>query len=181
MDCSTHPSDSQSDLSTDLTYAHPTHAHHTLQRIHSRFRQRIYQDYLSGFPPDVLAIYTIVTFVLAVVTYGIAVPSGLFVPCILIGSGYGRCIGELLRMGLGEQIQPGTYALIGAASMLSGVCRITITLTVILYETTDNLDLILPIMATVIVAKWVADMFNISLCVQCIGQCIKRYAMCSIV
>lgn len=32
-----------------------------------------------------LALYTAVTFVLAVVTYGTAVPSGLFVPCILIG------------------------------------------------------------------------------------------------
>ena len=29
---------------------------------------------------------------------------------------------------------PGVYALIGAASMLSGVCRITITLTVILHD-----------------------------------------------
>jgi H+/Cl- antiporter ClcA len=46
--------------------------------------------------------------------------------------------GELMRMTWGPTIQPGTYALIGAASMLSGVCRITITLTVILYETTDQ-------------------------------------------
>ena len=119
--------------------------------------------YDTGFPVDTLAIFTFTAFVLAVITYGIAVPSGLFVPCILIGSGYGRIVGELMRMAFGPDIQPGVYALIGAASMLSGVCRITITLTVILYETTDQLNLILPIMATVIVAKWVADTFNISL------------------
>ena len=116
----------------------------------------------AGFSPHILVVYTIVCFVLAVVTYGVAVPSGLFVPCILIGSGFGRLMGELMHM-WDPSTRPGVYALIGAASMLSGVCRITITLTVILYETTDQLDLILPIMGTVIIAKWVADCFNISL------------------
>ena len=115
-----------------------------------------------GFPLDVLAIFTVVMFVLAVVTYGTAVPSGLFVPCILIGGGFGRFAGELARMYFGDKIQPGVYALIGSAAMLSGVCRITVTLTVILYETTDQLQLIMPIMSAIMVAKWVADQFNIS-------------------
>lgn len=41
--------------------------------------------------------YFIFVFILAVITYGIAVPSGLFVPCILMGCSFGRLFGELLK------------------------------------------------------------------------------------
>ena len=68
---------------------------------------------------DTLITYTVATFILAVITYGTAVPSGLFVPCILIGSGYGRIAGEMMRVQFGPEVQPGVYALIGepAASL----------------------------------------------------------------
>lgn len=58
---------------------------------------------------------------------------------------------------------PGTYALIGAASMLGGVTRMTVSLTVILLETTQDIQYLLPIMTVLIVSKWVGDIFNISL------------------
>jgi CBS domain-containing protein len=58
---------------------------------------------------------------------------------------------------------PGTYALIGAASMLGGVTRMTVSLTVILLETTQDIQYLLPIMTVLIVSKWVGDAFNISL------------------
>jgi H+/Cl- antiporter ClcA len=37
-------------------------------------------------------------------------------------------------------VQPGTYALLGAASMLGGVTRMTVSLTVILLETTQDIQ-----------------------------------------
>ena len=87
---------------------------------------------------------------------------GLFVPCLLIGGSFGRGIGELVLQ-WGVDANPAMYALIGASAVLSGVTRITITISVILYETTDKVYLILPIMASVLIAKWIADCFNISL------------------
>lgn len=105
-----------------------------------------------------------IAFVLAVITYGIAVPSGLFVPCILMGSAYGRALGELLSTALPHAgVQPGVYAIIGATSALGGVSRMTISLTVILLECTADLALAVPIMTVVMVSKWVGDRFNISL------------------
>ena len=80
-----------------------------------------------------------------------------------MGSAYGRLWGEIIRDAFGPHINPGVYALVGAASMLSGVTRITITLSVILFETTNEVYLITPIMLTVLIAKWIADRFNISL------------------
>lgn len=48
-------------------------------------------------------------------------------------------------------LYPGTYALIGAASFLGGVVRMTISLTAILIESTNELSLGLPIMLAILV------------------------------
>ena len=48
-----------------------------------------------------------------------------------------------------ENVDPGAYALIGAGAMLASVTRITVTLTVILFETTGRWDLLPVLMAVV--------------------------------
>ena len=54
-------------------------------------------------------------------------------------------------------ITPGTYALLGAAAALSGVMRLTVTVVVIMFELTDTLTYVVPVMLAVLVAKTVAD------------------------
>ena len=49
-------------------------------------------------------------------------------------------------------IYPGTYALIGAASFVGGVVRMTISLTVILIESTNEISYGLPIVLTLMVS-----------------------------
>lgn len=51
----------------------------------------------------------------------------------------------------GLNVYSGTYALIGAASFLGGVVRMTISLTVILIESTNEITYGLPIMITLMV------------------------------
>jgi len=107
----------------------------------------------------------VVYFNLACVTYGIGVPSGLFVPSLLTGAAFGRICGEGFAYAgmLGTNVdraRVGVYALIGAAAMLAGMARITISLTVILIECTNDEQYGLPIMVTVMFAKWVGDIFN---------------------
>jgi len=93
---------------------------------------------------DALLAYFAIIFFLAVITYGIAVPSGLFVPCILMGCAFGRLMGEGMRYAFPDaNIIPGTYALMGATACLGGVARMTISLTVILLETTNDVQFIM--------------------------------------
>ena len=66
---------------------------------------------------------------LTVLTYGTALPMGLFVPNIIFGACFGRMVGQGLQDWLRSEagnwaepasVHPGVYALIGATAMLAG-------------------------------------------------------------
>lgn len=108
-----------------------------------------------------LFIYLGSAYSLALLTYGIAVPSGLFVPAILCGATYGRIMGMI--MGQFYRVKPmdeGIYALLGAASFLGGSMRMTVSLCIILLELTNNLYLLPLIMLVLLISKTVGDSFN---------------------
>ncbi|KFK33054.1 hypothetical protein AALP_AA6G324100 [Arabis alpina] len=99
--------------------------------------------------------------ILGLITFGIATPSGLFLPIILMGSAYGRMLGQV--MGPYTKIDQGLYAVLGAASLMAGSMRMTVSLCVIFLELTNNL-LLLPItMFVLLIAKTVGDSFNLSI------------------
>lgn len=112
----------------------------------------------TEFHPLSLIIYFALYCILGLFTFGIAVPSGLFLPIILIGSAYGRLLG--IAMGSYTNIDEGLYAVLGAASLMAGSMRMTVSLCVIFLELTNNL-LLLPItMIVLLIAKTVGDSFN---------------------
>jgi chloride channel 7 len=110
-----------------------------------------------------------VYFPLACITAGSAISSGLVVPMLLIGAIYGRIIGNVcvsIVYGSGVidytnpamwWVDPGIFALIGSASFFGGVSRLTMSLTVIMVEITNDVHMLLPIQTAIIVAKWIAD------------------------
>ena len=51
-------------------------------------------------------------------------------------------------------LYPGTYTLIGAASFMGGVLRMTLSLTVILIESTNELSLGVPILLSLLVCSY---------------------------
>ena len=57
-------------------------------------------------------------------------------------------------------IDPGVFSLIGAASFFGGVTRLTLAVTVIMMELTNDVQILLPVMVAVMVAKWVGDFFT---------------------
>ncbi|TMW67753.1 hypothetical protein Poli38472_007425 [Pythium oligandrum] len=108
-----------------------------------------------------LTVFFTVFYIIACWTYGISVPSGLFVPSLLAGAAFGRMFVYVLHgMGIPIGAQDGMYALIGAASMLGGMARMTISLTVIILECTGVMEWGLPIMVSLMAARWVGNSFN---------------------
>ena len=114
-------------------------------------------------------------FVLASVTFGLQIPAGIILPSMAIGALYGRALGIIMGIWQGNHpdalifatceadipcITPGTYAIIGAASALGGVTRMTVSIVVIMFELTGALTYVLPIMIAVMISKWVGDAFG---------------------
>jgi chloride channel 3/4/5 len=99
-----------------------------------------------------LAYGTAVKLVLTTITFGCKVPSGIIIPALDAGAFFGRLVGQII-----PSISPGIFAMVGAAAFLAGVSRMTISLCVIMFELTGELEYIVPHMIAILVAKWVAD------------------------
>lgn len=110
---------------------------------------------------SLLVCYVIVMFT-TLVTFGAAIPVGLFIPNILAGACLGRVVGQLLE-GWGYDVHAGTYALMGAAGALGGFSRMTISIAVIAMEITNNMYLLLPLMMVIMISKQIADQFGPSI------------------
>ncbi|KAL8670041.1 MAG: hypothetical protein Q9168_005402 [Polycauliona sp. 1 TL-2023] len=95
---------------------------------------------------------TLVKLVLTIITFGCKVPSGIIIPALDAGAFFGRLVGQW-----STTISPGIFAMVGAAAFLAGVSRMTISLCVIMFELTGELEYIVPHMIAILVAKWVAD------------------------
>ncbi|ESO91263.1 hypothetical protein LOTGIDRAFT_228753 [Lottia gigantea] len=126
-------------------------------------KQLFHQPARFGMPS--LAIFFMLFFFLACWTYGVAVPSGLFVPSLLCGAAYGRFVALVLKSVFGyESVYSGTYALVGAAAFLGGVANSCTTRLESLKLNTTCINIVsypkhedsLPGK----VAKWSGDLFN---------------------
>lgn len=114
-------------------------------------------------------------FLLAAITFGLQIPAGIILPSLAIGALYGRALGVLVQLVQkhfssswlfaacepdSPCVTPGTYAIVGAASALAGVTRMTVSIVVIMFELTGALSYVLPIMVAVMLAKWIGDVFS---------------------
>ena len=69
-----------------------------------------------------------------------------------------RLFGEIFLLFFPTAIQPGWFAVAGAAALLSGVTR-TISAIVIIFEVTGQLFLLIPTTVAVVVAYYTASLF----------------------
>lgn len=122
-----------------------------------------------------LSMAFIVKAFLTIITFGIKVPAGIYVPSMVVGGLMGRIMGHTVQYiviqnpgfflwsecpaGGGPEscITPGVYALVAAGATMCGVTRLSVTLAVILFELTGSLDHVLPFSLAVLCAKWTAD------------------------
>ncbi|KAJ3265912.1 Muskelin 1, intracellular mediator containing kelch motif [Chytriomyces hyalinus] len=112
---------------------------------------------------------------LTIVSLGLKVPAGIFIPSMVWGALFGRLVGiwmqsfqqawpDLPMFSVCRPdtpcVTPGMYALLGAFGALGGVTRLTLALTVIMFELTGTLTYIVPCMIVLMVTKLVGDAFG---------------------
>ncbi|RLN44242.1 hypothetical protein BBJ28_00025365, partial [Nothophytophthora sp. Chile5] len=91
-------------------------------------KQQLHFTSDASFTPFSLYMFFVVFCILACWTYGIAVPSGLCVPSLLAGARYDWiCVMIVHFLGFPVGAQDGMSTLIGSASMLGGMARMTIS------------------------------------------------------
>lgn len=108
-----------------------------------------------------LGLFFIIFFAFAVYSLGSGIPAGFFMPSLMIGAVLGRFLGEWGASPLRAlDVDPGLMSFIGAAAVLGGTCRMPVSLAVIMSEATNQASNTLYLMLTLIVAKWVGDIFT---------------------
>ncbi|AEO57469.1 hypothetical protein MYCTH_2303682 [Thermothelomyces thermophilus ATCC 42464] len=131
---------------------------------------------IGDIPPILMNLFSafLIKGVLTIITFGIKLPAGIYVPSMVVGGLMGRLVGHVVqwvvmatpdwsiwgtcaKMPNATCIQPGVYGLIAAGSTMCGVTRLSVTLAVILFELTGSLDYVLPFSLAILVAKWTAD------------------------
>lgn len=123
-----------------------------------------------------LLVALVIKSLLTIVTFGIKVPAGIYVPSMVVGGLMGRIVGHVAQYlvlkypnsflfgsscpavaGMESCVTPGVYAMVAAGATMCGVTRLSVTLAVILFELTGSLDHVLPFSLAVLCAKWTAD------------------------
>lgn len=120
---------------------------------------KLFMNAQTDFNMSSLAIYLAIWYPMTIFSYGTNIPAGLFVSGILIGCGYGRLFGKFVETYITSDITPSSYAVVGAASILSGYARHTFSLAIIMMESTENVDLFIPIVFAILIAYIVGGIF----------------------
>ena len=81
-------------------------------------------------------------------SYVAGIPGGLFSPALAVGAGVGHNLAVLM-----PGVDPRAFVLLGMCAYLAGVTQAPLTSAVISLELTDSGELLLPILATVLVAR----------------------------
>lgn len=117
-----------------------------------------------------MLIFLLIWYFFTITTYGTFVPAGLFLPGMIIGC----ALGEVLYMTMddmnfiyGSQDEKRSveksYIVLGCAGFMAGYTRMTYSLAVIIMETSNDIQIFVPIMLTITISNRVGYYFTRSL------------------
>lgn len=118
-----------------------------------------------------LAYIVVQGFILSAYSFSLPLPGGVLMPSLVLGATSGRILGILSQLlqtffnSLSLEtctsksclVSPSSYAVVGAASFMTGITKLTMCVVVIIFETTGAITYVLPIMLSVMALKFVSD------------------------
>lgn len=110
-------------------------------------------------------VFTVTWYILFSSTYGTNVPSGIFLPGMIIGCALGQvvamiCLNFDVFSNDEYDYNRSAFILLGCAAMLAGYTRMTYSLAVILMETSHSNEMFVPILFTIIISNQVGYKFT---------------------
>jgi len=103
----------------------------------------------------VSASFPFLKYLATLLSYWTGIPGGIFAPSLSIGAGLGNWLSQWLPMA-----QISTVALLGMAAYFTGVVQTPITAVVIIMEMTGNQEILLPLMATCLIADGLSKLVS---------------------
>lgn len=114
--------------------------------------------------------FLLVWYLFTIITYGTFVPAGLFLPGMIIGCSLGEVMFmtmddlTLIRGGFEEKRHINkSYIILGCAGFMAGYTRMTYSLAVLIMETSNEIQIFLPVMITIGISNWTGYLFTRSL------------------
>ncbi|PAV58358.1 hypothetical protein WR25_13762 [Diploscapter pachys] len=137
-----------------------------------RCSEHVINHWTMGFSNPLYAflLYSLFYFIMVPICLTLFIPNGIFVPCFVMGASAGRLIGEVLAQtwpegmrGLdGPQIFPGLYAVVGAAAYTGSITH-SLSIAVIVCETTGQLCALLPVLIALMIANAICSFLQPSI------------------
>ena len=127
--------------------------------------------------PDGALTLGVLKFFLTALSFGMLVPAGLFMPNLVIGACLGWYCGLLFDNAVAMNpfgfesfaicelndsscLVPAVYSIVGAAAVMGGVNRMTLSLVTIMFELTGGFEYIIPVTLGVMFSKWTSEMLG---------------------
>lgn len=110
-------------------------------------------------------------FLLSTYSYGLNLPGGILMPSLVLGGTTGRMLGiisQAIQRSIDADylatctaksclVSPSSYAVVGAASFVTGITKLTLSVVVVMFELTGAITYVLPIMIAVMTSKFFND------------------------
>lgn len=116
---------------------------------------------LQGLFPLKMAFFLFLLKMLAtVITLGSGGSGGIFSPSLFMGAMFGLGFGHIVQLIHPSSVPPGAFAMVGMAGFFGGTAHAPLTAILILFEMTQNYNIILPLMLTTVIATVVAQLID---------------------
>jgi CIC family chloride channel protein len=122
-------------------------------------RERVERD--GGMVLKVMVLLLVLKFFAVVTSYASGNAGGIFGPSLFLGAMLGGIVGTVAhRLLPGYTAAPGVYALVGMGTAFAGIVRAPMTSVVMIFETTRDYAIIVPLMISNLVSFFISSRFQ---------------------
>jgi len=115
----------------------------------------------GGMAVKLMVLLLVLKFFAVVVSYASGNAGGIFGPALFLGAMLGGTVGTVAHMYFpGHVAAPGVYALVGMGTLFAGIVRAPMTSVVMIFETTRDYAVIVPLMISNLVSFFISSRFQ---------------------